>query len=340
MFDILKIFIEEPTKLWKLLFSFVKVVLATIFTSKLYIWLVGPFETIDLSNTKSLSNFILNGDILICIFLFLLSYFTLFELLIPLTLFPINWIAKKLSSDKSDLDEDDFVIFLLRIFKVIRFDSKRKRLYSNKSLKELIDFFISLQQKESQEEISKIKNTTIDNIVHTSIVFVLIFYFVINYQFSPALSRIIITIILLLIIIYVEICLFIGYNENNTKQLIFTLQGIELERKFYEYLKENNVVLNDFVEDIDSARSISIKEVEYIVIFYYNKRVVTGSLVRTYNDLINKSGKKVLLITNQVLNENALEKVTLIKESLSIIHHKNEDDLIKKLDVLLVNESV
>ncbi|MEK6615783.1 MAG: hypothetical protein AABZ32_06695, partial [Bacteroidota bacterium] len=330
MIEIIKILIEEPERLRKFGLFIIKAVLNIIFASTIYVWIFGEYSLFNTSDFKAWSEFILSGRILICILLYVASEFLLFSLLSIISTAPLYWLASKIYSDKPDRSERDFVRWILRITNVISFDKKTNKVSAGKNTDGFFEFVSLFEEKESKKEISSLKNSLLNEILHTYFVFVVIYFFVLDITHAKAINYIIIAGCIILPGIYLEICWLIEYMNKNAKDMIYGLKGLKFEQLIYDILRDIGV----YPIDVDNPKEkgylkyIFHNNKEYILQFQYGKRPVSEFIIEIYRDKFINAGKGMILIANNELTRNAQVLANEHKKSLLVIIFRDEADLI------------
>ncbi len=333
MIEIIKILLEQPERLRKFGLFVIKCFLNIIFASKIYIWTFGNYYLINIADFQAWTEFILSGRILICILFYITSEFLLFFLLPIISTAPLDWIAGTIYSGKPDRNEGKLVRWLLKIGKVISIDEKTKKVSAGKNTEQFQEFVALFEDKESKKEIISLKNSLLNEILHTYFVFLVLYVFVIKIH-SPVVNGIVIAGCIILPLFYWEVCLFIEYMNKNSKNLLYGLKGLKFEKLIYDIFRDIGVYPMDVDKPQEKGylKSIFHNKKEYILEFQYGKRPVSEFTIGYCRDKFLKAEKGMIFITNNELTRNAQDLADEFKKSLLVITFKDEADLIVKLE--------
>lgn len=338
MFEVFKILIEAPEKLRKFGIFFIKQMLNTIFAAKLYVLWIGKFDLINIKDFSAWSEYFLSGRVLICILIYFISEIFLFQILSSITdglMRLFYWLAVKKVTFGRTRDEKDYVMKVLSWFHLVSINDKTKKIEAGKNTNEFYDFVEVFNQKDSKKEISSIKNSLVQDIVHTFFIFVFLYYSFIDIKpCNKAINAIIGAGCIIIPLLYVGASVLLDFLQKNSKDLIFGIQGLKFEKLIYDTLREIGV----YPIDVDEPNKKGYEKViyhsnkEYILKFVYTKRLLSEFYIEHYKDLFLKEEKGIVLISNCELTKNARDLANEFKRSLLVITFKDEDDLVMKLE--------
>ena len=334
MLEIVKILLEEPERFRKFGLFIIKSFLNLIIASELYIWICGTYTLIDITDFSAWSEFVLSGRVLICILLFITSEFLIFSLLPIISTGPLDWIAGKLYSGNPDRSVRKFIMWVFKVTKVVSVDDTTKKLSTGKNTDSFYEFLKEYEEKESKKEIASLKNSLLNEILHSYFVFIVLYFFVLDFPHYKAINVIVITGCIILPLFYFEVCWLIEYMNRNAKDLLYGLKGLKFEKLIYDILRDIGV----YPLDVDNPKEkgyfkyIFHNNKEYILQFQYGKRPVSEFLIEMYRDKFIKAEKGMILITNNELTRNARDLAEEYNKSLLVITFRDEADLIIKLE--------
>jgi hypothetical protein len=336
LIDFIKILIEQPEKIKKLGFLLAKFVLNLIFASKLYLWIIGSYQILNIREFTAWIEFIMTGRILICILLYVVSNFILFDLLQTISTVLLDWLSNKLFPfNQFDRNSKDFFLKVLVFFDLISLDEKTKRIKAGKRIEELYEFALIINQKEAKSEFASLKNTLIKEAWQTYLVFVLIYFFYLNASTNNNfLLWLILGGLVFISFLYFVVSWFLEFLSANAKGILWEVQALRFSQFILDALKDIGIyVLNtNNRKELGYEKYIYHQNKETIIEFLFSKRPLTEFFIKNFKSTIMKVDKKMILITNKELTRSAIELSNEIKNSLFIIVFKDEDDLVTKLN--------
>lgn len=332
MLDNIKILIEEPQKVRRLLLIILEVVLVLIFATKIYVCFWGSYSLIDFFSIVQWIEFIQSGRILICVFCYLLSYIILFPFLsgviIGFVILLTNILDLKIHFfSKKDLKK---VLFFLSFFELISF--KDNVLKKGKHTNEFLTFMMEFQKQETKDEIAILKDSFLSDIIQMYFVSAIVYYSSINIQtISTSVNYIIIGLGVILVVFYIGINLFIEIVFRFTDNIILNLQAVNYIEIAEKTLLNDCGVLALENSDYFSRgyyRSIYFKEEEFIWEIHYEQWEIDSVRVNYYNQLIENTGKKILLVSNKEITETGKKELST---NIILVIFSSEEELKTKL---------
>lgn len=338
MVELFKILIETPEKLRKVGIFLIKQTLNVIFAAKLYTLWIGKFDIINIKDFAAWSEYFLSGRVLICVLMYFVSEIFLFQILSGITdglMRLFYWLAVKKFTFGRTRDEKDYVLKVLSWFHLVSINEKTKKVEAGKNTNEFYEFVEAFNQKDSKQEITSIKNSLVQDLVHTFFVFVFLYYSFINIKpCNKSINTIIGAGCIILPLLYTGASVLLDFLHKNSKDLLFGIQGLKFEKLIYDTLREIGV----YPIDIDEPSKKGYEKViyhnnkEYILKFAYGKRPLFEFQIEYYRDLFLKEEKGMVLISSRDLTKNAQDLADEFKRSLLVITFKTEDDLVMKLE--------
>lgn len=246
-----------------------------------------------------------------------------------------SWLLAKTFSFGKTREEKDFIMKVLSWFQLVSIDDKTKRIRAGKNTNEFYEFIEVFNQKETKKEISSIKNSLVQDLVHTFFVFVFLYYSYIKVETTNNFINVIIVLGCILIpILFIGASALLDFLHKNSKDLLFGIQGLKFEKLIYDALREIGVYPMDADNPSEKGyeKYIFHKNKEYILQFDYGKRPLSEFMVEYYRDKFIKAEKGMILISNKELTKNSKELAEELKKSLLVITFNNEEDLILKLE--------
>lgn len=337
MFEIVKTLAEEPAKLRKLIFFILKFILSAIVSSKLYTWIFGEFELINLTIPEfwnELYNFILSGNVVIVFFIYLVSRFLLFDVFASIPNLILNSISKGLFSNKTDLSDNDLIRILLKSLDVITFDKQTKKIGIGESFDNFYEVLNLYQHKENKDEVYSFKNSLMNETLHIYFVFFLIYSCFLNIEKSGLFTTILIIGLVINVLIYFIIYFLIQFFNNNGKDILFGLNLLCTEKVLIEFLKDHKVLFseNEKQKGNKLSKFIVLNGEEALIDIYTGKIPITKyALERYIQQAINNNVKKLILISDKRLTTEAKELMKKNELDFDFIYFKNHLSLNNKL---------
>jgi hypothetical protein len=328
IFGLFEMLIEEPGKLSKFAGFLLKIILNSIFASWLYIHIIGVYQLIDFSSLKSWVEFIISGRILICSLLYLTSSAILFYFLPILTLAPLMWVRKKMANSSKNNQDNKPIIWLLRSFEVLDVDITNKKISLMNNADFLYDIAKSLTLKEAKVDIQNIKNSLLAEIVHTYLVFVILYFSILdNWSHNGYLRCIIITGAVLVGLMYIGISILLDILYKIAKDVVFLIDRLRCQNTMEEIFKDAGIFLHSVqANDKHYDKYFYIKKNPVAIKYFYDKRLIEPESITQLIKLSQKIDKKILLVCNKNITIPAIEVINDNKDLICFISYTNEED--------------
>jgi hypothetical protein len=226
--DILKILLEEPERIRSLFIKFVKLILSIILASHMYIWIIGPYHLINYLSIAQWVEFVMSGRVLIVLLIFIVSDFVIFSFLPGFTSGLLIWIARKTSYKGDGKEERHFIRWFLKIFNIIEYDETSKKVLAGPNAKVFESALEYMVHDEGRDDFHQMKNSFLNEIVHSYLIFTLIFSLYINNFEIAAISKYVYFLAFILIAFYLSLSFTISYIEKNASSLLSGINHINL----------------------------------------------------------------------------------------------------------------
>jgi hypothetical protein len=181
IFEFVKVLIEEPAQLVKVLLSICKLVASVVFSEWLYRYYFGTYHLIDLLSVREWIEFVLSGRIFLCMLLFVGSHLLLFSFLPGLTLLPFMLIIRLLPLPKQVGPNDGRAIgkFISRMG-LINIDYTTGRISATEKTEQLATVANSYIDKKERSQMKRFQHSLVNELGHTIFVFLFLYYYVLH----------------------------------------------------------------------------------------------------------------------------------------------------------------
>lgn len=322
MIELLKTLLEEPNKLWKISLNGIKFLLNVIITYHLYLHFFGNLPIIDFTDVKSNFKLINDGFFIILFFLYLLSLLGT-SYILPLLTAPLTFYGRKQTGQITGYLDKRSIIKILIFIGAVKEEKQSKQILPGQSIDDFISVLEMFSNDESNEIFHSVRSLFIDNLIHTFIVFTLIYFLFLNSYFSYLITVIIIVLNILLMTCYIIFCAVIAFMNNNAVAMLREFKGLKTMNFVEIFFKENQHYLNIEFNPSPKYKSKFVKNgKEFVVVYSFREPHVTFWQLNILKEelLINKRG--LLLISDIVLND----------PSTKIISSKSDQFLFLKIE--------
>lgn len=334
MFETVRVLIEEPEKLRKVVVFIIKFILISVFTSVLYIHVFGKYELLNFKDEKfwdDIYNFIITGRILTIVLFYLASKLILFDLVAEIPALILRGIVNWIIRDKSNFRDNMLIRFILELFGVIQFDSKRKRATLGKNYEQFYEMLYVYENTEAKKEIHNIKNSLMSETLHSLFVFAILYFTTLDTIHVPFITILLLSALLVSCLAYYGLTVIFEFFDINGGELLFGLSILHQEKILTEFLKEHHIEINEEHSSQFSKR-IKLKEGEYTIeLFPVKQKIVSHMIQRLLNRTANNSLSGAFLITDKPMSETA-KKLLKTEKKIKVIFADNDNKLIKKLE--------
>ncbi len=344
MIELLKTLVDEPEKINKILIKLLKASLAGILSIYLYDNILNASSIEQLSDPTQWLALYRDGNVILGVFIYLISYIILFNFLPILTngIFPLcKRIARKLIKS-SDNGMWKAIGVYLRFFKVIHRPIENKRGKAGKNFDKFYEIFKEVLRKDIISEMSSFNHSLVNNIFNIFSAFLFLYYFILPIKVDSTYLSICISIFAFFgIIIYVSIGLFVDYISKHTKDMKYLLKWLKTEELIFQTFNELGVQIQESQNHLVVGYEdfFFLNDKEYILVFAYSNPPLAVALIENCKGIIEKyTDKELLLLSNKELSSDAEEYFKKSENGrLHFIHFKKMSDLRQKLIALIFN---
>ncbi|OJX52258.1 MAG: hypothetical protein BGO88_17045 [Flavobacterium sp. 38-13] len=294
MIEIIDNLIKVPEERKKYLVFTIKILLTLIFADFLYRFLIGEYTLlVPFSDGfyQDLYKYLLSGKSLIALFLYFVSYICLFIVLPIIITFGLDLFKfKKGHSVTKDMRYMRKVLEMTNIAKY-SFDGK---IIKGRDFDTFYDLLLKMRKRTVQQAISDFKHSLINEFIQLYVSFILIYFFIFNFQNLP-LSLIIIALGLLLIIFYYAINIFHSFMQDEELHLI--VRYIKAKDIVYKFISKRNltVIRPDFLPESSEATLVITKEKKLLIDYY---QPITSKQMHEFEKIKEKHKIDILLLIN------------------------------------------
>lgn len=336
MIETFKILIEEPERLKKIIVFLIRFIIVSIFSSILYTNIFGAYVLLDFKNPVFLTDlymFFISGKILIVLLIYLFCKVAVFDILAEIPASLLRGLVNVTTRNKSNFKDSQLVRYVLSSFGILTIDEKAKQVSLGKNYEIFYDMLTVYQQKEARKEIDGIKNSLMNETLHSYFAFAILFFFYTNFYLSPLLTVLVLTGLLVSSIAYFGISIVIEFFDINAAELLFGLKLYRQEKFVVSFLKENFITIIDDEETRDQlSKKINFKGEEFSLVFYPGKTKIMSHMIRRLvNRTANNNLAGAIIITDKPVTDTG-KKLLRKNKNIKIIHATTEKKLRLKLE--------
>lgn len=334
MFETVRVLIEEPERLRKILVFIIKFILVSIFTSVLYIHVFGRYELLNFKDGKfwdDIYNFIISGRILTVLLFYLASKLILFDLMAEIPALILRCIVNWMIRDKTNFKDNMLIRFVLELFGVIQFDNKNKRATLGKNYEQFYEMLSVYENTDAKKEIHNIKNSLMSETLHSLFVFTVLYFSMLEVIHVPFITVLLLSGLLVSCLAYYGLTVIFEFFDINGGELLFGLSILHQEKLLTEFLKEHHIAI---IEEHSSqfSKRVKLKEGEFnIELFPVKQKIVSHMIQRLLNRTANNSLSGAFLITDKPISATA-KKLLKTERNIKVIFADSDTKLIKKLE--------
>lgn len=338
MFELLKVIIDEPTKLKKYFLFIFRFILNAIATSKIYSHYFGVYSLLSFNKntlTQDLYNFVIDGRIIMIIFIFLSINFVFYNVLILIPDLILNTIINRSNRNYKSIKEDDFIGYILNLTGIIKRDKKGSKVSIGKNFYEFYDLLTIYQHNETKEEVHHFKKSILSEFVYTYFHFLIIALFFITIELPTAFVVIMILGFFTFCFVYINLNKLIYIINTDGEQLLFHLHKLKVEQIVYDFLREIKITLSETRSPVRNnfSKIIQFNDKDYIFNFYSENRPLPSFIIQKYLEItIENKMQGVIILTDNTITPKAKLLIKENTEVIRIIKFKSEEVLLKKLE--------
>lgn len=335
MLEIFKIITEEPNKITKAIIFVLRSVFNLILASKLYIYFIGNYELLNITDYKSIYEFIVSGRVLLCILFYIFSDFIFFVIISSIVDLGFKmlsvWIRNHFIFSLKSKDKERFFKGFSRMG-MLNYDPINKKISAGTNTIELYELLLFLNQADAGSKFRKYKEKLVKEIIHNLVVFIVTYFLVLKMgTLSIGINTIIIIVFVLVTLVIIYMSSIFDYLIENAFTILFDLGGIKDETLFYSIFKSKRHLILDHYEDgILKYKYVLQNETYYIVQFCYTRQPVQGHTIEMYSKDVAYSDKKLLIISNYELSNTAKDYLAAL-ENIYVIVYEDEQDMVDKV---------
>lgn len=338
MFELLKVIIDEPTKLKKYFLFIFRFILTSIAASKIYSHYFGVYSLLSFNKNsfiQDLYNFVVDGHIVIIIFIFLGVNFLFYNVLILIPDLILNAIIKRSNRNYKGIKENDFIGYILDFIGVIKRIKSSSKVSMGKNFDEFYDLLSIYQRDETRDEVHHFKKSILNEFVYTYFLFLIIIFFFITIKLPSPLIIIMISGLFVFSYFYIILNKLTNIINTDGEQLLFHLHKLKIEQIVYDFLNEIKITLSETRSPIRNnfSKIIQFNDKDYIFDFYSEKNPLPSFIIQKYIELIVEHKiQGVIILTDNNITQKAKVLVEKNKEIIKIVKFKSEKNLLKKLE--------
>lgn len=342
LLEIFKTLMEEPHKVARAVFAFLRCLLALFLAIALYQACFGTTALTEIGTWTAWGDGTLATKLLTLIFLFIVAYWGFFNIMPLLTVAPFElWADRpfpKMDDEGKKKNAVKFVLNALTWFNVIEYDAKADHLKAGRRLDGVVDFLEMLDS--SSEEDSEMDFSSYLQAWQLFSVFT-VYYFISPLKpFHVWLSCLIILTLIVIPLFYVFATKLLNFLTDRREPLLFAAQGLLFDRKLEDAFRLQGYRLTEHRSEDGLLywRTIFIQGQEYHYWFCWTRDELTPKMI----DIMLKSkmppAQPLLLVTNTAPGPRMAEQVEAFQERLTVLVIPTDDDIESAIRVIFRRE--
>lgn len=322
MIDFFKELIERPESTKKYIISLVKVIIASIITSKIYIKLYGSYNPILIGDNNywhNIFDFIISGRVLIVVFLFFFVKLFILEFISIIITSLILILKKFKNKNKSVFKDSSLIKTLLIFFNAIKFDNEKEIIEVGNNFEYIYHFIFNYKEEELEDIFN---DSFINTLLEIYCSFFILYIFLPEFHTTLLNVLIIITFILLVLIILI-LTYSLEFISLNYEEFTFGLKILKQIQLTKQLLSENKIKIDyEINKTFVNFITFKINGVEFGIEHYLGLKL-TGEKIKE-SQLPENS--KLILITSKKLPK-ILELKLKENSKLIIIEFNSDEDI-------------
>lgn len=249
--QIIKLLTEDSSKLIRACSIFLKLMFTFAIAAWLFKVTYGPYTLISLTDLESLQLFVTSGLAFVCIFFALATAILLFYLLPLVTVFVFSLLeVKTVEHNKMDRGERDLVTSSLRRFKILDIRNRGRKIILMKRADMMYEIAQAFSNKEARQEVARLKNDFISQIVHVYLVFCAYYLLLLDPEFRNLVwTTIIIAVAILMAVLYSGLSKLLDLLYRSAPSILLAIEDGRLHVRAKELFVERGFHLTDNPED-------------------------------------------------------------------------------------------
>jgi len=326
--EAVKFVIETPEKITKGILNCTRYLFALVLSLILYSWLAGPWENGQITEWEVWRQWFVTGKVLLWIFLFVGTYFLLFSLMPAFTILPLLWVERNWTPKiKPNQDLSSAILKLLTLFKLVNYEPKNQKLTSTRHTRQVVEFIRGFDQEEQKEDVAEEHSSYLD-FWHLFVLF-LVYYFASGLGKHWLFTGILTLLLVIMPIIYCVIRWLYDFFVDHSKQILFVLEGIELNATLEAALKgQGYPIIEELKQNGVGYRRFFFYAGKKHYLYYYRvDGKITLTMLRQFVTLNQVADARVILFTNADIDDTVREEFALYGQWLQVALYRSVDEL-------------
>lgn len=338
IFEFVKVLIEEPAELIKVLLSICKLVASVVFSEWLYRYYFGSYQLIDLLLVREWIDFAISGRVFLCMLLFVGSHLLLFSFFPVITLLPFLLIARLVPFPKQLGPNDGKAVgkFITKAG-LLKIDYTTGRITATDNTERLADIANSFIDKEERNQMKRFQHSLINELGHTIFVFLFLYYYVLHDLYKgPGFLMLTIVVIIIICFFYLGVGLAFQSMHLIAGDVRMLCETALYEETILEKFKDVNVFLYPADnESIYGAYGCYFAPKMYLFKCLHDKRLGKIAVLQQMIVITKELNKKLLLFTSIDFNDKAMAIVKAEGEWVDLQYFTNEAELKERVAAVI-----
>ena len=336
--EFIKMLLEEPSKLKKLIIIIARILLSIILASWFYSKIISPYTVFDIFNFKNWADFITTGRILIVGFMYLFSYFLLFYLLEsilgPLTIY----LLKPKPVKHIDKMGGRTMARFLRIYHLLDIDYKEKKIRLMENSDTLYQITTLLINEEAKKEIKSFQHSLINEIFFTYAAFLIIYFSILTTQPHPTgLTILLLVCLVLFLLLYGAIGSFLELMYKASPDLIIAVDIARIEESMENSLRESGIFLRIPENGNHKYKLFYYEGKEFAIVLVADKRKINKHRIEDSLRFSAEQNKKVWIVTNRPIDNDAKQLIDEHPNNIMVTSFDQREELANKIKAAIIS---
>lgn len=330
--DFIKLLLDEPSKLKKLIIVLSRIALSVVFAGWLYIKILSKFTVFDILDFRQWSEFIFSGRVLVVGFIYLISYFILFYILEGLLAPLVIWFLKPSPVKRIDKIEGKIIGWVLRKGKLLDIDGEAKKIRLMENSDSLYEIATAFSKKETKDEMKSFQHSLINEIFFTYAAFVLLYFGILHdLPHTKGLTALLLICLVIFLLAYGGIGTLLELIYKISPDLVRMVNNAKHQEFFEKCFKDNRFSLYEPENKYDQHKVFYWDGAEIAVLLATEVRRIKKYMAESEVSYANENNKTIWLFTNRPIHDEAQQVFNQNSEKVLLITFDSQEELAEKV---------
>jgi len=333
--DFIKILLEEPSKLKKLIILMTRMILAIILASWLYTKIVSTYTVFDLLSFQHWTDFIVTGRIIVVALMYLISYFLLYYLLEIVLSALIIWLMKPKPVEYIDKSSRRVIGWMLQKLDFLDINENTKKIRLMEKSDSLYEIAGAFTRKETKDEIISFQHSLINEIFYTYVAFLILYFSILsNLVHTKALIILLLVCFALFLFTYAGIGIFMELMYRISPDLLKLVDLARTEKCLVDSFRQRGFFLYEPDDVNHKYKLFDFKGKTIAVLLFAERKKVKKQMIEECLKFSIDEGKFVYVFTNRPIDTDAQKLIQVSTSKLLVVSFNNTEELNSKIKMM------